>query len=149
MDRIASRAFPAFAVGFAAFYAPAYCFTGGNSTFNWPLFTYFPAIDMWRWGLVPGSDETGPPMWWYGWIGSAVIVGLIAALIALLLPPRATENFWKTAIWVVPLAAFVFLFNWELVWFVNGWTPRWWEGAPPAAAGPQNSTPAQQGGGAE
>jgi hypothetical protein len=117
MDKIASRAFPAFAVAFAIYYAPAYAFTGANSSFSWPLFTYFPAIDEWRWGLVPGNDDIGPPMWWYGWMASAAIVGLIAAVIALLLPARMTEKFWALAAWVVPLVAFVFLWNWERVWF--------------------------------
>jgi hypothetical protein len=152
MDKIASRAFPAFAVGFAIFYAPAYCFTGGNSTFSWPLVTYFPAADPphWQFGLVAGSDTLGPPMWWYGWLLSATIVGLIAAGISLMLPERSTGKAWRTAIWVAPLAAFVFLFNWELVWFVNGWNPRWFEGTPPISApAGGGGAPAEPAGGAE
>ena len=116
-SKIASRAFPAFAIGFAAYYAPAYSFTGANSTFTWPLFTYFPEIDQWRWGLVPGNDTIGPPMWWYGWIASAALVGLVCAVIALLLPERATEKLWSTAVWIAPIIAFAFLWNWERVWF--------------------------------
>ncbi|MSP94431.1 MAG: hypothetical protein EXR00_04115 [Alphaproteobacteria bacterium] len=129
MDKIATRAFPAFAVGFAIYYAPAYCFTGADSSFSWPLFTYFPAAEPahWQWGLVPGNETLGPPMWWYGWIASATIVGLIAAVIALLLPARATEKMWSTLFWTVPIAAFVFLLNWELVWFYPMWNPRWFE----------------------
>ena len=61
-SKIWSRALPAFAVGFALYYAPAYSFTGATSTFTWPLFTYFPEIDQWRWGLVPGSDTSGAAM---------------------------------------------------------------------------------------
>jgi hypothetical protein len=115
---IAARAFPAFAVGFAAYYAPAYAFTGANSSFSWPLFTYFPAINVWQWGLVPGNDTIGPPMWWYGWIASAAIVGLIVAALSLLLPARATEKPWALLVWVVPILAFLFLANWEKVWFL-------------------------------
>ena len=44
MSKIAARAFPAFAVGFALFYAPAYSFTTGDAGFNWSLFTYFPSV---------------------------------------------------------------------------------------------------------
>src|SRR6185369_4918726 len=117
MSRIASRAFPAFAIGLAAFYAPAYSFTGANSTFTWPLFTYFPAVDQWHWGLVPGNDTIGPPMWWYGWIASAALLGLVCAAISLLLPERATEKLWATMVWVVPIVMFLFLWNWERVWF--------------------------------
>ena len=116
-SKIASRALPAFAIGFALYYAPAYSFTGATSSFSWPLFTYFPEIDQWRWGLVAGSDTSGPPMWWYGWIAAAALVGLAFAVIALLLPERATEKLWSAAIWVVPIAAFAFLWNWERVWF--------------------------------
>lgn len=123
MDKIASRAFPAFAIGFALYYAPAYSFTGGDSSFSWPLFTYFPEIDQWNWGLVARSDETGPPMWWYGWIASAFLVGLVFAAIATLLPEKTTEKPWSVAIWVVPVLMFAFLLNWELSWFVQGWRP--------------------------
>jgi hypothetical protein len=123
LEKIATRAFPAFAVGFALYYAPAYSFTGANSAFSWPLFTYFPAIDRWNLGLVPGNDNIGPPMWWYGWIVSAIVVGLIFAVIAMLLPEKATAKLWATLIWVVPILAFVFLANWELVWFFPTWKP--------------------------
>jgi hypothetical protein len=125
INKIAARAFPAFAVGFALFYAPGYSFTGATSTVSWPLFTYFPAIDTWRWFLIPGNDNSGPPMWWYGWIASAVLVGLVFALIALLLPERAIRNILAALVWIVPICAFIFLLNWELSWFVTGWKPIW------------------------
>ena len=76
MSKIAARAFPAFAVGFALFYAPAYSFTTGDAGFNWSLFTYFPSVGDYgeiHPGIVAGSDTLGPPMWWYGWIGSSII----------------------------------------------------------------------------
>jgi len=125
MNRIAARAFPAFAVGFALFYAPGYSFTGNTSTVSWPLFTYFPAIEQWRWFLVTGTDNSGPPMWWYGWIASSVLVGLAFALIAMLLPERTIRNILAALVWIVPLCAFIFLLNWELPWFVTGWKPIW------------------------
>jgi hypothetical protein len=34
-----------------------------------------------------------------------------------LLPERLTQKVWATAIWVVPIVAFAFLWNWERVWF--------------------------------
>ncbi len=106
MDKIASRAFPAFAVGFSLFFAPAYGFTSGDATFSWPLFTYFPSVGDYgelHPGLVAGSDTLGPPMWWYGWLASAALVGLIFAAISLLLPEKSTLKMWSVAIWVVPL----------------------------------------------
>jgi hypothetical protein len=125
MNKIAARAFPAFAIGFALFYAPGYAFTGNTSMVSWPLFTYFPAIDQWKWLLVTGNDNSGPPMWWYGWIASAVIVGLVFALISLALPERAIRNVLATLVWIVPICAFIFLLNWELSWFITGWKPIW------------------------
>ena len=125
MNKIAARVFPAFAVGFTLFYAPGYSFTGATSTVSWPLFTYFPAIDQWRWFLIPGTDNSGPPMWWYGWIASAALVGLVFALISLALPERAFQRIWATLVWIVPIGAFLFLLNWELAWFVTGWKPIW------------------------
>jgi hypothetical protein len=126
IDKIASRAFPAFAVGFSVFFAPAYAFTSGDATFSWPLFTYFPAAG--DYGelhpfLVPGSDTLGPPMWWYGWMASAIIVGLIFAALSLLLPEKSTLKIWSVAVWVAPLVAFVFLLDYSLFWFVPGWQP--------------------------
>jgi hypothetical protein len=141
MDKIASRALPAFAIGFALYYAPGYAFTGANSSFSWPLFTYFPAVDQWSWGLVPGSDDLGPPMWWYGWIAAAILVGLVFAAVAMLLPEKATAKLWSVAIWVVPVAMFVFLLNWELSWFIPGWQPLSISSASAPAGPPQGGPP--------
>jgi hypothetical protein len=138
MEKIASRAFPAFAIGFALYYAPGYAFTGANSSFSWPLFTYFPAVDQWAWGLVPGSDDLGPPMWWYGWIAAAVLVGLVFAAVAMLIPEKSTEKLWSKAIFVVPIVMFVFLLNWEMSWFIPGWQPL-------SIASMTNPAPANQG----
>ena len=126
MNKLAARAFPAFAVGFALFYAPAYSFTTGDAGFNWPLFTYFPSVGDYgefHWLLVPGSDTLGPPMWWYGWIASSILVGLVFAAIAMLLPGKAMERIWANLVWIIPLLAFVFLLDYELFWFVPGWNP--------------------------
>lgn len=118
IDKIASRAFPAFAAGFALYYAPAYCFNSVKSKFSWPLFTYFPSENMLRWGTLPGNDTIGPPMYWYGWIVSATLVGLAFAVIALLLPARATAKAWPILAWLIPVLAFLFLAEFEKVWFI-------------------------------
>ena len=143
MDRIASRALPAFAIGFALYYAPGYAFTGANSSFSWPLFTYFPAAQpaaYWALGLVPGNDNIGPPMWWYGWIAAGALVGLVFAAIAMLLPEKTIAKPLSVAIWVVPVVMFVFLLNWELSWFIPGWQPISLS-SPPAATAPAPGGP--------
>ena len=126
MNKIAARAFPAFAVGFALFYAPAYSFTTGDAGFSWPLFTYFPSVGDYgevHPGLVAGSDTLGPPMWWYGWIASSLIAGLVFAGISMVLPEKATMRIWSTLVWVAPILAFIFLLDYEMFWFVPGWMP--------------------------
>lgn len=110
MDTITRRAIPAFAFGFAAFYAPAF-------QFNWPAMTYFPAIDSWRWGLVAQTDMTGPPMYWYGWITYSVLCGLALAVLSLLLPAKLTEKAWAVLAWLGPLAAIGFLAYQSRHWF--------------------------------
>ena len=96
------RALPAFAVGFGGYYAPAF-------QFNWPMFTYFPAVNGFVWGWAPGSETVGPPMHWYGWMAYGVIVGLVLAGLALLLPAKRTEKVWAVLCWVVPLASILWL----------------------------------------
>ena len=96
------RFLPAFAVGFAVYYALAF-------EYNWPMFTYFPAIDEWHWGLVLGSDDRGPPMHWYGWMAYAAVTGAVLGGLSLLLPSRQTENIWAVLCWAVPLGAILFL----------------------------------------
>ncbi len=75
--------------------------------------------------LVPGNDNIGPPMWWYGWIASAAIVGLVFALISLLLPERAIRQMLGSSGLDRPDLRVHFLLNWELPWFITGWKPIW------------------------
>jgi hypothetical protein len=106
-----ARALPAFGIGFAAFYAPAF-------QYNWPMFTYFPAINMWQWGFAAQTDETGPPMYWYGWMAYAALVGIALILLTLLLPARVSDRVLSVLCWLVPLGAIVFLGYESRHWFL-------------------------------
>lgn len=106
-----ARTLPAFGIGFAAFYAPAF-------QYNWPMFTYFPALHTWHWGFVPMSEESGPPMFWYGWIAYAVLAGLGLMLITLLLPARLSDKILSVLCWLVPLAAMAFIGYESRNWFL-------------------------------
>jgi hypothetical protein len=61
---------------------------------NWPLFTYHPAIDRWDFLRQPGQPEDGPPMFWYGWVVlsgmGAFVVGLLATRVSVGWLQRAT-----------------------------------------------------------
>ncbi len=49
---------------------------------NWPLFTYHPAVNHLDLFRVPGGAEDGPPMFWYGWLPTTAIGALVVAAIA-------------------------------------------------------------------
>jgi hypothetical protein len=49
---------------------------------NWPLFTYHPAVNHLDLFRAPGIPEDGPPMFWYGWLPTAGIAATVVAAIA-------------------------------------------------------------------
>ncbi len=99
------RAFPAFALGFAFYYAAAFEFNSGY----WPAFTYYPAINEFIWFFGFGNDEIGPPMHWYGWMTNAALAGAVLGAIALALPTKIIEKTWPVIAWAGPLAAMGFM----------------------------------------
>jgi len=100
-----ARAASAFAAAFAVFYVLAFIY-------NLTPFTYFPAVNEVRWGVVGGSDTLGPPMFWYGWILYGFLVGAIAGAIAFVIPARLTDGLWGLLVWLVPLGSIAFM-AWE------------------------------------
>ena len=104
------RALPAFAAGTAVFYVLAFAY-------NLTPFTYFPALNEWHWGVVGGSDELGPPMFWYGWLLYSALAGLAAGLVALFLPTKLTEKPWAVLVWLVPLGAIFYMAYEGRHWF--------------------------------
>jgi hypothetical protein len=80
---------------------------------NWPLFTYHPAvgkIDFWMHAARSGE---GPPMYWYGWLAlafpCAAVVGWGATLVDWRLVQRLTLFFCGS--------------SWNRVGGVCGWRP--------------------------
>jgi hypothetical protein len=49
---------------------------------NWPLFTYHPAVDRWNFWVNQAPPEDGPPMFWYGWVALSAIAACVLGLIA-------------------------------------------------------------------
>ena len=45
-----------------------------SDIYKFPLLTYFPATDEIFWGWRAFSEESGPAMYWYGWILSSVLM---------------------------------------------------------------------------
>jgi len=98
--------FGAFAVTFAAVYAPAYYVA---LYYNWPLFSYGPAVGEWTLFNHPASD--GPTMYWYGWIASAAVVAGTAGLIVCYWPGNAGRRPWSGLAWIVPICAIAAIFH--------------------------------------
>jgi hypothetical protein len=84
--------------------------------FNWPLFTYHPAMNRFEWGWGPGRSGEGPAMYWYGWTATSVVAGAIASFIASLLPESAAKRIPLILVWLLPLLAIPYL-----VWDLRQW----------------------------
>src|SRR3984957_17089444 len=77
---------------------------------NWPLFTYHPAVNRFDLFRVVGVPEDGPPMFWYGWLVLSAIAATAVAAVATALPrqslQRATVFFCVLAgLWPILYAA--------------------------------------------
>ncbi|TZG27220.1 hypothetical protein [Sphingomonas montanisoli] len=91
----AARTFPAFSIFASIGY---FLFMG----FGLSPFVYYPETGDFTWAAQP---DLGPPMFWYGWMVYAAIVGLAGGLLTYLLPIR-----WSLALvrglgwllWAVP-----------------------------------------------
>ena len=98
--------FSAFAIVFTAVFTVTYALAVWK---NYALFTYHPAI--YEWGLGVQKPKDGPAMYWYGWMATAGITGLVAGLLACTIP--ASRRLWPGLAWLVPLLAILF-FAWLL-----------------------------------
>jgi hypothetical protein len=103
-----SRALPIFTIVYSALYALSFAY-------DLQLFMYYPAIGEFSWTAQP--ETSGPPINWYGWMATAAIGGLAAAVAGTMLPER-----WNRALaalsWVVPAAAMAVLTYLARNWFL-------------------------------
>ena len=71
--------------------------------FNWPLFTYHPAVnrvDLW-WHAARSGE--GPAMYWYGWTANVLIVATIIGIVAAILPVSLLKKTPLTLTWLLPI----------------------------------------------
>jgi hypothetical protein len=92
-----SRVFPVFTVAYALAYALAV-------QYNWPLISYFPILGQFKPGLVAATRDTGPAMYWYGWIATSALAAVAVSIVALLVP-KIAEKLCPALTWAVPLVA--------------------------------------------
>ena len=109
-----SRAFPAFSIGFGIFYLASMYY---HPMFT--LFTYLPRTGQWMLGGPSGAElgRSAPGMYWYSWLTTGLIAGLVAGGIALALSENIRKKFWSGWVWVVPVALTLVLTYIERTWF--------------------------------
>jgi hypothetical protein len=100
------NAWKVFSVTFGIVYTLAYFF-------NWPMFTYYPAIREWHLHALPGRSA-GPAMFYYGWMATAAVS---SAVLAVLVPRSFAEKLPAAVIWAVPVVLTIFLLGYEKHWF--------------------------------
>jgi hypothetical protein len=113
MSKIA-RVFPAFTVG-AAFVYMMSMYLHPKLT----LFTYVPRTNQWMWG-EQGAAELGrnaPGMYWYSWLTTGLIGGIVLGLIALAFNEDLRKKVWSGWVWLAPVALTIFLTWVEWPWF--------------------------------
>lgn len=74
---------------------------------NYALFTYHPAIGEFDWG--PQKARGAPAMYFYGWISTSAIAGVVAGFLASLLPARVTDRIPPILTWLAPVCAILIL----------------------------------------
>ena len=109
-----STKFKTFVVTFAIVGTLTYCI---SLFFNWPAFTFHPAVDRFEWGWGPSKSGEGPAMYWYGWVVTSLIVSTVAGFLSTLLPENTTKKIPLFLIWLLPLLAIPYLI-WDL--------KQWW-----------------------
>jgi hypothetical protein len=77
--------------------------------FNWPLFTFHPAISRFEWGWGPARSGEGPAMYWYGWTATTVIAGAVVGFLATLLPESTAKKIPLFLVWLLPILAIPYL----------------------------------------
>jgi hypothetical protein len=77
--------------------------------FNWPMFTFHPAVNRFEWGWGPTRSGEGPTMYWYGWTATTVVAAAVAGFLATLLPESMAKRIPLFLVWLLPVLAIPFL----------------------------------------
>jgi hypothetical protein len=110
---IASSKVKTFVITFAIVGTLTYCLC---LLFNWPVFTYHPAVNRVEWWWGPAKSGEGPAMYWYGWTATTLIVAPIVGYLATLLPENAAKKIPLMLVWLLPILAVPYL-----IWDLRQW----------------------------
>jgi len=84
--------------------------------FNWPLFTYHPAMNRIELGWGPSRSGEGPAMYWYGWTATTLVAGAVVGFLATLLPENVSKKIPLILVWLLPILAIPYL-----IWDLRQW----------------------------
>jgi hypothetical protein len=108
-----SSKFKTFATVFSITAPVVYCLV---VFFNYPLVTYFPGDNRLAWGAQASRAGEGPNMLWYGFTATAVIIAVLLAIIAMMLPERITRKIPLSLVWILPILAIPYV-----IYSLNAW----------------------------
>jgi hypothetical protein len=80
--------------------------------FNWPLLVYYPVVDELH--VLPQGRADGFPIYYYGWVATAVLIGAAAAWVT---PSRWARRAPFDLSWIVPIVMIVAALTYEKRWF--------------------------------
>jgi hypothetical protein len=95
-----ARLLPVFSATFAVLYVLAI-------EYNLALITYHPQLNQWE--LLVGASRGVTPMYWYGWLATAALGGIVAAAIASIVPRQWSIWVWSGWTWALPVGAMLFI----------------------------------------
>jgi hypothetical protein len=80
--------------------------------FNWPLLIYYPVAGEVR--VLGQTAATGFPIFWYGWLASAAVIGTVAACVV---PRRLAQRLPFDLSWIIAIVMIVAAVTYEKRWF--------------------------------
>jgi hypothetical protein len=108
-----ARALPVFSAVYLVVYLIA-------MYYNLALATYVPRTGTWyaltNTALPP---RAGPGMYWYGWILTATLCGVIVSAIYLAVPARGDSRLWPRLAWAVPTCVILVIVFLLRTWFIR------------------------------
>ena len=110
----ASPKFKGFATAFSISGPVIYCLV---QYFNYPLFTYWPAVRRFVWGFGPPSADDGPNMLWYGWSVTTVLIAGALGIIAMILPEHISKKLPLWLVWLLPILAIPYVVYSLMPWW--------------------------------
>jgi hypothetical protein len=110
---VSSVKFKTFAVTFAVVGTLTYFLC---LQFDWPLFTYYPAVNRFEWGWGRSGSGEGVAMHWFGLIATTLIVGVSAGFLAILFSENVTKKIPLFLVWLLPILSIPYL-----IWHLRQW----------------------------